>query len=391
MKDREIQRRDFIKVMAAGSTAALMPSVLTACGEKGETGLEAWTGPMPSETDIRRIILSYAVLAPNPHNKQPWIVNLTGPESFDLYVDRERLLPETDPPFRQIHIGQGTFLENAALAAAENGYRMDVDYFPGGIYKNTVVESKPVASITLHKDTAVSKDPLFAQILTRQSNKRTYDDTSIDKAILDVLGQTSTAPDMSISLTSNRGERSKLATMLAKAMEIETSDKARDLETIAMFRFNQEELLRYRDGFGVAQTGMGGVMKFFVETLFMDRKSTVADSHDFGQQSIKITADQANSAAAFGWITTSGNSRLDQVLTGRIYERINLKATELGIAMHPMSQVLQEYADMSNLRREFLAYLGVPKGHTVQMLFRLGHAEPVTHSARRYIRDLIRS
>ncbi len=391
MNDRKIQRRDFIKVMAAGSAVALMPSVLTACGGKGETGLEAWTGPMPSETDIRRIILSYAILAPNPHNKQPWVIDLTGPESFDLYVDQERLLPETDPPFRQIHIGQGTFLENAALAAAENGYRMDVDYFPKGIYENTVVENKPVASVILRRDTTVSKDPLFTQILTRQSNKRTYDDTPIDKAILDALGQTGTAPNMSLSLTSNDATRGKLAAILASAMEIEASDKARDMETIAMFRFNNEEQVKFRDGFGVAQAGMGGVMKFVAETFFLDRKSTEADSSEFGAQAVQITTDQANSAAAFGWITTRGNSRLDQVLSGRIYERVNLRATELGIAMHPMSQVLQEYADMSDLQREFLAFLGVPEGHTVQMLFRLGYAEPVAHSARRYIPDLIRS
>ncbi len=385
-----MDRRNFIKVMAVGSTVVLMPSILSGCAEEGENGLEAWSGPMPGETDIRRIVLSYAILAPNPHNKQPWVIDLTGPDSFDLYVDRERLLPETDPPFRQVHIGQGTFLENAALAAAENGYRMDVDYFPKGPYENTVVEDKPVASVLLRKDTAVSKDRLFGQILTRQSNKRPYDDMPIDKAILDVLGQTNTAPDMHFSFTKDAGKRRRLAAILAKAMEIETSDKARDLETIAMFRFNDEEQIRYRDGFGVAQTGMGGAMKFVAETFFLDRKSATADTRDFGEQSVQITADQANSAAAFGWITTGGNSRLDQVLTGRIYDRINLKATELGIAMHPMSQVLQEYADMSDLQREFLDFLGVPEGHTVQMLFRLGHAEPVTHSARRYVKDMIR-
>ena len=133
------------------------------------------------------------------------------------------------------------------------------------------------------------------------------------------------------------------------------------------------------------------MMKFVAETFFLDRKSTEADSSEFGAQAVQITTDQANSAAAFGWITTPGNSRLDQVLTGRAYERVNLKATELGLAMHPMSQVLQEYADMSDLQREFHEFLNVAKGHTVQMLFRLGHAEPVAHSARRLIDDLSRT
>lgn len=53
------------------------------------------------ERDIRlRVFVSYAILAPSPHNVQPWRVKLTGPSALDLYVDPTRLLPETDPPYR---------------------------------------------------------------------------------------------------------------------------------------------------------------------------------------------------------------------------------------------------------------------------------------------------
>ena len=131
-------------------------------------------------------------------------------------------------------------------------------------------------------------------------------------------------------------------------------------------------------------------MKMVAETFFLDRRETEADSTDFGAQAVKITTDQANSAAAFGWITTPTNNRLDQLLTGRAYERLNLKATELGLAMHPMSQVLQEYTDMTTLQGQFLGLLDVAEGHTVQMLFRLGIAEPVSHSARRRLTDIMR-
>ncbi|MBL6941930.1 MAG: nitroreductase family protein [Rhodospirillales bacterium] len=383
-----MHRRDFIKVMAAGSSVALLPSILSGCGETGETGLEAWNGPMPGETDIRRIVLSYAILAPNPHNKQPWIVDLTGPDSFDLYVDQSRLLPETDPPFRQVHIGQGTFLENAALAAARRGYRMDVEYFPHGMYANAQIADKPVASLTLVKDGSARVDPLFAQITKRQSNKRVYEDAPVSAAQLAELAGSINHPGL--GLTNKAGKRRTLADTARRAMQIETADKARDAETIAMFRFNDEERARFRDGFGVAQSGMTGLMKFAAETFFLDRQETEADSSEFGAQAVQMTTEQANSAAAFGWITTKTNNRLDQVLTGRAYERLNLKATQLGLAMHPMSQVLQEYPDMSALQRQFLGLLGVPDGHTVQMLFRLGIADPVSHSARRGLSDIMR-
>ena len=40
-------------------------------------------------------------------------------------------------------------------------------------------------------------------------------------------------------------------------------------------------------------------------------------------------------------------------------------------------------------QEQFLAYLGVPEDHTVQMLFRLEMAEPVEHSARRRVGVII--
>ncbi len=105
---------------------------------------------------------------------------------------------------------------------------------------------------------------------------------------------------------------------------------------------------------------------------------------------MKLTEKQSESAVAFGWLTSKTNTRLDQVKIGRIYERINLKATELGIAMHPMSQVLQEYSDMAFLQQKFKDYLRIPEDQTVQMLFRLGHATPVVHSPRRQVKDFFR-
>ena len=47
-----------------------------------------------------------------------------------LYVDTDRLLPETDPYNRQITIGLGCFLEIMRMAAAEDGYRVDLDALP---------------------------------------------------------------------------------------------------------------------------------------------------------------------------------------------------------------------------------------------------------------------
>ncbi len=384
-----MNRRHFIQVTAAGSAVVLIPSLLTGC-DKGPSGaLEGWHGPVKGETDIRLLVLSYAILAPNPHNKQPWIIDLKAPMQFDLYVDAKRLLPETDPPFRQIHIGQGTFLENLDLAARHLGYQAEITYFPAGMYANTVVERQPVAAIMLVQAANVRRDPLFDHMLSRQSNKREYDGTPLTQDQVDGLRSSYDTERYSLTITTDPAKRAALADIAVKAMQIEVGDPRRDAETLAMFRFNDEEVEHYRDGFSVAHTGMTGFKKWIAETFFLSRKSAEEDPAAFSAEAIKITAKQTQSAAAFGWIISPTNTRLDQVKVGRAYERVNLAATALGVAQHPLSQVLQEYADMAALQKEFKAFLGVPEDHTVQMFFRLGHAEPIQHTPRRELLDFM--
>ncbi len=92
-----LSRRKFILI--AGSTA-----VIVAAGKMSidldkmlSTAIAAWSGAASTEPDIRKRLLAYAILAPNPHNMQPWIVDLQTPGQIDLYCDRTRLLPQTDP------------------------------------------------------------------------------------------------------------------------------------------------------------------------------------------------------------------------------------------------------------------------------------------------------
>ncbi len=387
-----INRRNFISILGLGLGSVALSSTISGCGEATPQIDFGWNGPGGEVTDIRLKVLSYAILCPNPHNKQPWIIKLTGELSFDLYVDPERLLPETDPIYRQIHIGQGTFLETLAIAATGLGYRADIQYFPAGMYGNTELINKPVASITLLKDASVQPDPLFKHLLTRHSNKREYQKQPLTVHELNRL-QNFHSPDAvcKFTLLDSPKDLKKLEQVLTQAMKIEVGDRRRDLETIKMFRFNAQELTTYRDGFGVAQAGVTGIKKILVENLLLNRESVEKDPTDFGIEAVNMTQKTAASTATFGWLTTAGNSRLDQVLAGREYCRINLKTTAMGLAQHPMSQVLQEYPAMLALQSEYKAFFSIPNNQTVQMLFRLGHAEATAHGPRRAVKNMLKS
>src|SRR6266496_1721233 len=86
-----------------------------------------------AETPILQAI-TYGIHAPNPHNTQAWKFELTSDTEALLYIDERRLLPVTDPPARQIHIGAGCCIETLAIGMSGRGYETDVEYLPQGAH-----------------------------------------------------------------------------------------------------------------------------------------------------------------------------------------------------------------------------------------------------------------
>jgi len=394
-----MNRRKFISVLGLGTGALALTTGVTGCGnlESSFSSSDAsdnygWNGPTSDIKDIRLQVLAYAILSPNPHNKQPWIIKLTGPTEFELYVDPERLLPATDPYFRQIHIGQGTFLETAVIAASGLGYDADISLFPQGTYSNTQILNKPVARVSLTANTAVKVDPLFASLLSRHSNKREYNQQALTQSQVSELTRFNAENNHNpLTLVDSPAAKKQLEKILTQAMQIEVGNKARDEETIKMFRFNKAEVEKYRDGFGTAQAGLSGLKRLFVENFILSREGVEKDPTEFGEQAVTMTQKTAESTGTFAWITSPSNSRIDQINVGREYCRINLKTNAMGLAQHPMSQVLQEYEDMLPLQASFKAFFNIKESDTVQMLFRLGTAEITPHGPRRLVSDIIQA
>ncbi|WP_245901420.1 hypothetical protein [Simplicispira suum] len=160
-----MQRRTFIRLAGGGTLAAAALSPLAACGAGPyypAQAVEAWQGPV-DEIDARRRAVAYAITAPNPHNLQPWVVDLREEGAITLRVDRDRPLRETDPLGRQILIGHGAFLELLVMALAEQGIASEVALWPQGTQTTQLQawDERPVAQVVLRP--GGQPDPLFAQ------------------------------------------------------------------------------------------------------------------------------------------------------------------------------------------------------------------------------------
>jgi hypothetical protein len=344
--------------------------------------VEAWKGP-GAEADARRWMIGYAILAPHSHNLQSWLVDLRTPDEILLRCDLDRLLPETDPFSRQIMMSHGTFLELLDMAARERGLRADISLFPEGPFGPSGLDQRPVARIRLVRDLTVSKDPLFAQILNRRTNRSAYElARPVPPDAWAAMAESVKPNSLRFGFAGLEQPEAlrRHRAIAAEAWRIELTTPQKMLETYKVLRVGAAEIDQHRDGLVV----LDRIPVLMAKVGLFDRSKPPAPDDYATTSQIKDFNAKLDSTPGFLWMVTDGNDRSTQVNAGRAYARVQLAATAAGISLQPMQQALQEYPEQAKPYAEIRSLLDASQpNQTVQMWARAGFAPPVGPSPRR--------
>jgi len=333
-------------------------------------------------TDPRMRALSWAILAPNPHNRQPWLVDLSQPDAVVLFVDADRLLPHTDPFSRQITIGLGCFLEVLRMAALQDGLAVEFDLFPEGSDPDAL-NARPVA-ICRFAPTQQVPDPLFAHVPRRRSLKEPFD---LARPVPDAALPPLVAAAIHGSLAGATNAEVDIAEMRAlsrEALRIEIETPHTYRESVELFRIGRREVDANPDGIDFT----GPVFEGLSRAGLFNREIALDTSSMAYQQGLAAVYANTDTAMGYVWQVTRTNTRADQIMTGRDWVRINLAATAQGLGFQPLSQALQEYPEMAVPHAEIHRRLA-PEGGTVQMWARVGYGPQVPPSPRWPLEDKI--
>jgi hypothetical protein len=356
---------------------------LTACSKAlPPEAIAAWNGP-GNEPDLRRWLLGYAILAPHSHNLQSWVVDLSEPDQILLRCDLGRLLPETDPYSRQIMMSHGTFLELLDMAARERGHRTEITLFPEGAFGAQQLDGRPVARVRLRPDAAVERDPLFAQVLKRHTNRSAYDlARPVPAAAWHAMAAAVQPHELRFGFAGLEQPKALALqrAVAAEAWRIEMVTPRTIMESYKVLRVGADEVARHRDGL----TLMDPMVVLLDRVGLFDRSHPPA-AEDFATTSqIKDFNAKLDSTPGFLWMVSEGNDRVTQVNAGRAFVRVHLAATAQGVALQPLQQALQEYAEQAQTHAQIRRLLGADApGQTLQMWARVGYAPQVPPAPRR--------
>jgi nitroreductase len=333
-----------------------------------------WQG-RPDEGPLA--LVRAAILAANPHNSQPWMFRVT-PRSIDLFADRHRHLGAIDPLGREMDIGLGCALENLVLAAAARGWTPRVEALP------TAADPAHVARVELVSAAPAGSD-LYHAIPARHTYRGPFDrGRSVGP---DVRGRLEIFAGDSARLVwfTTEAERRRIGDVIVLATEAIVADGEQSQVTPQWLRSRWRDVQVQRDGLTIDTNVSPAYMRVLAK-LGPPVSSERGDAFWLASTREIVVP----SAAGFGILAVrEPHDRGQRLAGGRAWQRLQLGAASMGLALQPLSQ-MTERADREQTTG------GAPRfGHVLHelvgdptwqalMTFRFGHpTEPPALSPRR--------
>ena len=334
------------------------------------------TSPAPATDIVDRLgkpraeILRYASLAPSGHNAQPWRVTVEEPDRWTLALDPERLLPEVDPERREAMLSLGHFVENLVLAAGSMGLKADVEVLAEERRNHEVAR--------IHLTAGTPTDDPLRRLSLRRTLRSGYSPEELSRPDVDAL----LGPLDGAGTYVPRGSRAAdwIEEAEVEAMRKQTWHDPSQQELSHWVHLDRSRARRRQDGLTPETMEASWFARQYMY-LFMDEDTVMTEG--FREKGIEAVDQQVHEGA--GWIVvTSPDDRPASLLeVGRRTQRMWLRCRERDIAVHPMSQVLEE----APWRHRAADALGLDR--EPQYLLRVGYVgdypEPV--SMRRPVED----
>lgn len=330
----------------------------------GIPGLPVEPPASAGQTARLRWYAEVASWAPSKHNAQPWRFVLRG-GALEVWADRSRALPETDPDRRELIISCGAALHLACVAARAHGYAPTVVLLPqaGTGPLARLVEGGPW-------DTTPQDRLLLDAVPRRRTDRGPLDADQLPAVVPFLLQQAAEAQGAALRLVSTAGDRATLASLVARADRLLVRRPAVDEELSQWLREPGDSR---PDGVPSHQT-RGAAASYRAE--FVQR--------DFSTPGSRPAQDRPGKDRPIVAVLCTPRDRPEDWLTvGRALAAVLLQAAVAGAHASYLNQPVEQPAVRAQLREKLL----LPGD--AQVILRLGVGGEVAAPPRRPVDDLL--
>jgi hypothetical protein len=324
--------------------------------------------------DDEKAILYFASLAPSGHNTQPWFVKYIEPYHWIIGNDKSKWLLGVDPTQRETILSIGAFLQNLEYAASNSGYTCQFILLATSNQDENLVEVKLVNSAKTIKYNV-------QKIKQRRTVRSNYLSDVLRKE--DVTYLTNDETDFIQYIPNSSKEHQWLNEQTIDANRIQAYRDDAEKELADWIRFSSKEANAHLDGLTMASMEIEGIAAWYLRNFY--GKSDVMKK-SFREKSIDSVKEQVAKSAGWLLITSKDNSVATLLETGKRLQRLLLKIRERNIAIHPMTQILEEPATQKTLHSS----IGI--SDNVQFILRTGYIKhyPQPVSLRRPVDWFVR-
>jgi hypothetical protein len=320
-------------------------------------------------------ILFLASLAPSGHNTQPWFVKYLEPYHWIIGNEKSRWLPGVDPTQRETILSIGAFLQNLEYAANNLGYNCQFSILA------TTNQDENIVDVKLTKATGIVRYDID-KIKHRRTVRSNYLSDVLKNEDSSYLIKEET--DFIRYIPNSSKEHVWLNEQTIEANRIQSYRDAAQSELANWIRFSSKDAAGHLDGLTLAGMEIEGIPGWYLRN-FYGKKDVMKKS--FREQSIDKVVKQVSQSAGWLLITSKDNSVATLVETGKRLQRLWLKIREKKIAIHPMTQIIEEASTGQLLNNS----VGIKE--PVQFILRTGYLKnyPEPVSLRRSVDKFIRT
>jgi hypothetical protein len=312
------------------------------------------SGIIPLQDDERKIIY-LSSLAPSGHNTQPWFVKFIEPYHWIIGCDSTKWLLGVDPNQRETILSIGAFLQNLEFAANHFGFDCQFTLLATSNQDENIMEVKLIRS----NNSAKFDIKTIQQRRTVRSN---YLSDVLKKEDISIL--TTDEPDFIHYIPNSSKEHQWLNEQTIEANRIQAYRDDAEKELANWIRFSSKDAKTHCDGLTLGSMEIKGITAWYLRN-FYDKADVMKNS--FRKKSIESVKGQVGKSAGWLLITSKDNSVATLIETGKRLQRLLLKIRERNIAIHPMTQILEEASTRQTL------HSSIRISDNIQFILRTGY------------------